>query len=179
MDLTHYNSKMASDKEDKKKVVKEKSKEALSYYLREPYVPFVICIVLSILANEIYPIHDLIPDFISLYGGLAFLAMGLFIFRWGLKHMFLNGEKWSPLHVESRVLIVFGPYHYSRNPMFVVFILFYLTLFVFLNNLWGFIFLIPLVIMLNKYIIQPREKLFEEKYGGVYSDYHNKTGRWL
>lgn len=161
-----------------KKVVKEKSKEVVSYYLKEPYVPFGVCIILSLLLNEIITL-SFFPGFVSLYVGLAFLLLGLFIFRWALKHMNLNGETWSPLHIESRVMIVFGPYHYTRNPMFLSLVLFYIALFLFLNNFWGFIFLIPLIALLNRYVIKPREKSFREEYGETYTDYHSKTSRWI
>ena len=166
------------DTEDKKEVVKEKSKEVISYYLKEPYIPFGICIILSLLLNEFVSL-SFFPWFISLYVGLAFMVLGLFMFRWALKHMNLNGETWSPLHIESRTLIVFGPYHYSRNPMFLSLVLLYIALFFFLNNLWGFIMLLPLIALLNRYVIKPREKMFSQTYAETYDDYHSKTSRWI
>ncbi len=171
---------MSKDKDIKRKKeqIKNKSGEVISYYLREPYVPFGICIFLSLIMNVFIEL-DVLPWFISLYGGIALLLLSLMVFRWAIKHIRLNGEEWSPLAMETQSLIVFGPYHYSRNPIFISAIMLYLTLFIFLNNMWGFIFLIPLVKLLNKNVIKPREDMFLEEYGETYEDYHNKTGRWL
>jgi protein-S-isoprenylcysteine O-methyltransferase Ste14 len=174
---------MSDPKEKKQTVDKEKikqtSKEVVAYYLKEPYVPFGLFILLSIALNAIIPLGGLFPGFVQLYVGLAFLVLAMAIMKWAFKHMRLNGETWSPLHIESRVLIVFGPYHYTRNPMFLSMTIIYIALFLFLNNLWGLILLFPMIMVLSKYVIAPREELFREMYGEVYEDYHNKTGRWL
>jgi protein-S-isoprenylcysteine O-methyltransferase Ste14 len=99
--------------------------------------------------------------------------------RWSLKYIKDNDEEWSPLLVETQSLIIIGPYHYTRNPIFISFVIFYMALFIFLNNLWGFVMVILLIKLLNKYIIIPRENTFLEVYGETYEDYHAKTGRWL
>ena len=58
--------KMSETKEEKQKhnkeEVKQKSKEVLSYYLKEPYVPFVIFIFLSILMNAFIPLEGFFRD---------------------------------------------------------------------------------------------------------------------
>ncbi len=172
---------MTDHKDDitnKKQAAKDKSKEVISYYLKEPYVPFVICIILALILNEILTLA-FFPWFVCVSVGFAFLFLGLLIFKWSLKHINLNGETWSPLKMESQVMIVFGPYHYSRNPIFLSAVMIYMSLFFFLNNFWGFVLLLPLIALLNRYVIKPRERFLKETYEDTYEDYHRKTSRWI
>lgn len=72
-----------------------------------------------------------------------------------------------------------GPYHFTRNPIYLAFILISIGLALYLNT-WWIIFLQPfLIALLTKYVIEREEKYLEKKFGEDYLRYKREVRRWL
>ncbi|MCB9963354.1 MAG: isoprenylcysteine carboxylmethyltransferase family protein [Rhodospirillales bacterium] len=153
-------------------------KRLVRYYLGEAYTPFLLCFLTSIILHTYIPLSFL-PKFISIYMGLIVWGVGLGCVYWTFRKIYTEGHQWDPLKIESHNLIVTGPYHYTRNPMFISFIIVYLSFFIFVDNFWGIISILPLIKLLNIFVIKPREVKFREAHGEVYDEYHRCTARWI
>lgn len=71
------------------------------------------------------------------------------------------------------------PYRFSRNPIYLAFILFVLGLSVWLNNLWMLVTLIPAVGIVAMVVIPREERFLERNFNDQYSSYKSRVRRWL
>ena len=79
----------------------------------------------------------------------------------------------------SSSLVVKGIYIFTRNPMYLGFLLWLLSFGVFLRNPISLIAIVLFVIYMNIFQIIPEENILEEKFGKEYLKYKENVRRWL
>lgn len=80
---------------------------------------------------------------------------------------------------DPKTIVEFGPYSFSRNPMYFGMLLMLLG-FAFLLGTWPmFVGSILFVIIINYTAIQKEEKFMHKKFGNKYLEYKKKVGRWI
>ena len=72
-----------------------------------------------------------------------------------------------------------GIYAHTRNPMYLALTLLYTGVCVMANAYWGLLLLIPLLILVQKGIIEREEHYLARKFGGEYLRYKVRVRRWL
>jgi protein-S-isoprenylcysteine O-methyltransferase Ste14 len=72
-----------------------------------------------------------------------------------------------------------GPYRFSRNPIYLSFILLVLGLSVWLNDLWLLVTLVPAVGFIAAVVIPREERFLERAFPDQYSSYKAVVRRWL
>jgi len=108
--------------------------------LLRPPIVFVSAILLGIALNHSWPL-PFVPSTLGLLGPLVTLCAVL-LFVLSLREFRAAGT--SVRGTERTTTIVrTGPYRFSRNPIYLSFILLLLGLAVWLNDLWLFLTLIP------------------------------------
>ena len=86
----------------------------------------------------------------------------------------------NPMSPEgSNNLAVRGIYKYTRNPMYVGFLLWLLSFGILLRNPVSLIVIVLFVIYMNMFQITPEENTLEEKFGEEYIKYKKNVRRWL
>jgi len=80
---------------------------------------------------------------------------------------------------ESNSLVIKGIYIFTRNPMYLGFLLWLLSFGVFLRSPISLIAIILFVIYINIFQIIPEENILEEKFGKEYLKYKENVRRWL
>jgi protein-S-isoprenylcysteine O-methyltransferase Ste14 len=79
----------------------------------------------------------------------------------------------------SSQLVTWGPYRFTRNPMYVGLTLAYLGEAGILRQIWPVI-LLPLVVAYVNWIVIPvEESKLREVFGEEYERYQKKVRRWL
>lgn len=86
----------------------------------------------------------------------------------------------NPLNPEAATAIVSsGIYRFSRNPMYLGLLFALIGWAVWLSHLLAFA-LIPLfVLYLNRFQIEPEERVLTAKFGGQFRDYARSVRRWV
>lgn len=84
-------------------------------------------------------------------------------------------EPWKP----SLRLAAAGPYAYTRNPMYVGFVLFAAGLGVALGSLWTLALLIPAALVLHYGVVRREERYLEQKFGDDYRAFKARVPRYL
>jgi len=79
----------------------------------------------------------------------------------------------------SAVLLETGPYRYTRNRIYISFIIFYFGLAIVLTNAWMLVLLIPLLIVLQRDVVEREEAYLQSKFGEAYRKYQARVPRWL
>lgn len=105
--------------------------------------------------------------------GLSISFAGVFAFRRAKTTV-------SPTKASSASsLVVQGVYRYTRNPMYVGFLLTLLAWAVFLENplavLWALVF----VLYITRFQIIPEERVLASLFGAEYEAYKGRVRRWL
>ena len=139
-----------------------------------PLISFIVSIYLNSYLNlpnvVFYPLNIII--------GLLFLLIGFFWAGWSNIELYKTGKGTAvPLkHTQTTILVLKGPYKYTRNPMVFGYILIWVGLGFFFNSyviLIGFssIVLVFLIIFIKSW----EEKDLERRFGQSYLDYKKRV----
>ena len=110
--------------------------------------------------------------------GVGLFAIGAAIAGWSLLIFHKSRTTTVPGRKSSK-LVTWGPYRFSRNPMYVGLVLAYLGEAGVLKQVWP-ILLLPLTLAyLNWIVIPVEEARLTEVFGGDYERYQEKVGRWI
>lgn len=140
-----------------------------------PVSIMLIAVVCGLVLNWIIPI-----PVGRAWGGIGFLLVmvsGAGIY-WCKNQFDLADTSIIPTK-PTRALVTEGPYQYSRNPIYLFFMLCYAGIAMLADAPIMFICLIPLWYALDKYIVQPEEMYLARKFGAAYAEYAASVGRWV
>ena len=111
--------------------------------------------------------------------------LGVFIGLLGILIAFLAVWRFfaarTTLHPHGSVsaLLTGGPYRFSRNPIYIGYVLAEVGLPLALGNLWGLTLALPFVLAMNRLVIQPEEHYLRERFPIEYGEYSARVRRWL
>ena len=80
---------------------------------------------------------------------------------------------------QSANLVIRGIYRYSRNPMYVGFLLLLMAWAFYLTSVAAFLLLPLFVLYINRFQIVPEERFLLQKFGADYQAYCETVRRWL
>ena len=144
-----------------------------------PWV-FILCYLLGIGLEYAWPAKlgaRASPAGWSIAGGVL-LAIGAVLAAWSLWIFFRSRTTTVPGRKSTR-LVTWGPYRFSRNPMYVSLTLVYLGEAALLRQLWP-VLLLPLTLAYLQWIVIPlEESRLVEVFAGEYERYRARVRRWL
>src|SRR5215471_7412044 len=144
--------------------------------LLRPPIVFLSAILLGIALNHSWPL-PFVPPTLGLLGPFVTLCAVL-LFALSLREFRTAGT--SVRGTERTTTIVrTGPYRFSRNPIYLSFILLLLGLAVWLNVLWLFLTLVPATAFIVVVVIPREERFLERNFHDQYSSYKSTVRRWL
>ena len=76
-------------------------------------------------------------------------------------------------------LVVSGIYKYTRNPMYLGFVLVLLGWAAFLSNLAAFVLLPAFVLYISRFQIRPEERVLASLFPDEYPAYRDQVRRWV
>ena len=76
-------------------------------------------------------------------------------------------------------LVVSGIYRYTRNPMYLGFLLILLAWAAALSNLLALVSLLAFVLYMNSFQIVPEERILSSRFAQDYAEYRARVRRWL
>lgn len=80
---------------------------------------------------------------------------------------------------KPRLLVRHGPFHYSRNPMYLGMLLVLIGESILLSSLSAMIAPILFMIIITIKFIKPEEKILENVFEDDYKKYQNEVRRWI
>lgn len=80
---------------------------------------------------------------------------------------------------KSSALVTHGIYRLTRNPMYLGFLLLLLAWCVELANLLALAGPVAFQLYMNRFQIEPEERMLEERFGADYVDYRRRVRRWV
>jgi len=114
----------------------------------------------------------------STIAGAALFSLGAIIAGWGLA-IFRRARTTTVPGKSSAKLVTWGPYRFTRNPMYVGLTLAYLGEAGLLRQLWPIIALPFVLAYVNWTVIPVEEAKLVEVFGDEYERYRSRVGRWI
>ncbi|MBI3358764.1 MAG: isoprenylcysteine carboxylmethyltransferase family protein [Nitrospirae bacterium] len=110
-------------------------------------------------------------------GAVLLIVSGTFV-RWAFVTMRHVGTSASPYR-PSTFLTVTGPFHLSRNPIYVAMTGLYIGAAFLVNSVWPLLLLAPLLFLMHYGVIVREERYLFAKFGEAYAAYKSEVRRWL
>lgn len=121
--------------------------------------------------------RPVVPDFAGAVGAALFAA-GAALAGWAWA-LFWKARTTRVPGETSTTMVTWGPYRFTRNPMYIGLALAYLGEAGMLRQVWP-VALLPLVIAyLDRVVIPVEEARLLEAFGRRYGEYQSKVRRWL
>jgi len=147
--------------------------------IRPPFL-FLGALVIGCLLTLALPLGTRLasPNGLALTTGLVFMGIGLLLAVLAANRFRLAG---TPVPVDRPVtaLVTVGPYRFTRNPIYIGLILIYFGLSIVLTSFWMLVLLVPMLVILQRRVIEREEAYLETKFGEPYRKYKERVPRWL
>ncbi|HWZ29427.1 MAG TPA: isoprenylcysteine carboxylmethyltransferase family protein [Gemmatimonadales bacterium] len=103
--------------------------------------------------------------------GVAFALWAAFTFR-------AAGTAVNPTK-PATTIVAYGPFRFTRNPMYLSLATIYLGGVVMMDSLWPLVLFPVTIWVIRTQIIAREETYLERKFGAAYLDYKKRVRRWL
>jgi protein-S-isoprenylcysteine O-methyltransferase Ste14 len=144
--------------------------------LLRPPIVFLCAIVSGIALDRAWPL-PFVPSKLELAGPLV-VVCAILLFLLSFREFRAAGT--SVRATERTTTIVrTGPYRFSRNPIYLSFIMILIGLAVWLDNLWLLLTLVPATTFIAVVVIPREERFLEQNFHDEYSSYKTVVRRWL
>ena len=110
--------------------------------------------------------------------GWVIVAAG-FAFAFGALGELIRAHTSPDPHTPTTKVVTWGPYRFSRNPIYVGFSSLVIGVPLGLGNYWGILVLPLMIYLFQRWIIFREEVYLEKKFQQEYLDYKARVRRWL
>ncbi len=140
------------------------------------YISVYLLIISYIIGEFVLPKYPLLYV-LNLLGVFIIILAPIIFFS--SRNAFYAYEE-NPLPQSDTLKIIkTGIYAYSRNPIYLSFVLFHLGMFLTFENIMYFLCSIGLFFWLNNYVIEEEEKYLKNKFEIEYLRYSESVKKWL
>jgi protein-S-isoprenylcysteine O-methyltransferase Ste14 len=142
-------------------------------------------VLVSIVAVGMWALSRIAPDLAIAIPAAGWLASGVALTGMAIAVLGVLAFRTVGTTVDPRVpgqsesLVVSGVYRYSRNPMYLGFLLVLCAWGLWLGNLPALLFLPAFVLYMNHFQIVPEERFMRDKFGAAYATYCAEVRRWM
>ena len=138
---------------------------------------FYISIVLMVLLHFLVPLKILLSFPVTLIGIVSLVVGAMMAIR--EKKRFAKVKTNIKTFDKPDKLLTDGLYKYSRNPMYLGFVIALLGVWLLLGSLSPLLIVLIFIFITNTVYISFEEKMMEDTFGELYFAYKNKTRRWI
>lgn len=131
----------------------------------------------GIMLNRLHPL-PMPADLPGMLIGIGVFCIACGIAFWALLKYHHADTEVRPDEPDS-VLITDGPYHYSRNPLYLTLALAQITVAFWLDTLWILLLTPVTMLIISRYAVAREERYLEHRFGQSYLDYKRRVRRWL
>jgi protein-S-isoprenylcysteine O-methyltransferase Ste14 len=142
-----------------------------------PPVLTFLHIIAAFLLNWLIPFPVVIARPITWFGFLL-VVFSLALAFLAVRQLTLAHTTLDP-HGSVTKLVTEGPYHFSRNPIYLAFACMLIGIPLVLGTYWGIVLSPLLILLMNNLVVQYEETYLGKKFGGAYTTYKSRVRRWL
>jgi protein-S-isoprenylcysteine O-methyltransferase Ste14 len=145
-----------------------------------PILFFPAAILVGLVLDRLLPLPFVIPeaDGVPWIVDGSLILIGLAFFAAGVRN-FSRAATPLPTNQPARVLVTTGIYRWTRNPIYLGFLVVYGGIGVATQSPWVLILALPLAITVRYGVVAREEAYLERRFGNAYLDYKRRVRRWL
>ncbi len=134
-------------------------------------------LLLGIVIQLMFPISFL-PGSVGVWLGVLLILLSILIVGSAFRAL---GRAKTPfdVHQPTVAIVTDGAFRYSRNPMYLSLTLLYLGLTSLINSLWMLLLVMPLLVVMQRGVVEREEQYLEAKFGEEYLRYKMRVRRWI
>ena len=142
-----------------------------------PPLIYVAGFVLGLALERFLPVLVL-PKIPSRVAAVLCIAVGVTIAVWSVGLFHRERTSFVPIK-PTTTLVIYGPYRFTRNPMYLGLVCLYAGLALWFGVFWALILLPAVMALIRRYVIIREEQYLERKFGGEYLKYKADVRRWI
>ena len=142
-----------------------------------PPIIYMTALFIGIGFNYVWP-TSLLPGPWRYIAGMVIVAIAGVVITPVLTRFRRAGTPFD-VRKPASALITDGPYRFSRHPSYVALTLLYTGVTLLLNNGWALILVVPLLLVMDQWVVRKEERHLEVKFGEEYRRYKSAVRRWL
>jgi protein-S-isoprenylcysteine O-methyltransferase Ste14 len=137
----------------------------------------MLFIVLTYSLGRFVPLPFTVPMILR-YVGLLLAFVGFLL---GISAVleFRKAHTTLDPHGSVKQVVTSGIYRFTRNPIYLGFLLLLIGVSVNSGFYWGIVFAPFFILVMNRLVIQKEEAYLEKKFGKAYTSYTSRVRRWL
>jgi len=157
-------------------MAKEQDHPNINKNIHPPIIALMF-IVLAYFLGRFVPLPFVVPAILRNLGLLMtfigfLLGMGAFL-------EFRNARTTVDPHGSSQQVVTSGIYRFTRNPIYLGFLLMVIGLPLNSGLYWGVVMAPFYIFLMNRLVIEHEEDYLEKKFGKTYASYKAQVRRWL
>ncbi len=154
----------------------QKDSPAINKNVHPPFVALFF-IVVALFLGRFVSIPLAVPEFARNLGfALTFIG---FLFGIGAFIEFKKARTTLDPHGSVKNLVTEGIYRFTRNPIYLGFLLMVIGLPLNTGSYWGILISPLFIATLNRLVIEKEEAYLEKKFEEQYTGYRSKVRRWI
>src|SRR5215216_621776 len=157
-------------------MAKEQDRPGINPLVHPPMVA-VTFIVIAYFLGRFVPLPFAAPPILR-DTGLLLTFVG-FLFGIGALLEFRKARTTPDPHGSVRQLVTSGIYRFTRNPIYLGFLLMVIGIPLNSGLYWGIVLAPFFILVMNRLVIQHEEAYLAKKFGKTYIDYTSRVRRWL
>lgn len=110
--------------------------------------------------------------------GLVVMGLGVALGGWALALMLRAGTDPRPDRPTGRLLEA-GPFRFSRNPIYLGFLILAAGFALRWGSLWGWLAVAAAALLLDRYVVAREERYLRRRFGAAYEAYAARVRRWV
>jgi len=142
-----------------------------------PPIIYLAALIIGVVLDDFWPFSPLSEIWGHIIGSVLILVSILLVPTFLIQ--FKKAGTTFDVRKSATTLITNGPYRYSRNPAYISLTLLYLGLGAFFHNAWIIVIVIPVLLIMDLWIVRKEERHLEAKFGEEYLRYKSVVHRWL
>lgn len=142
-----------------------------------PPVIYVVGILLAAGLDWLWSLPVMAGE-VALWTGVVLVGLGVVVNAWGVITLHRANTAIHPSHAATR-MVAEGPFRFSRNPLYLGLNLVFIGLTLVINTVWGFVFFVPVLLIMHFGVILREEAHLRARFGDEYERYCRGVRRYL
>ena len=119
-----------------------------------------------------------VPENLALPLGVAFILISIALVVTAVR-AFIKAKTNIDVRKPTTSIMSTGPYHYTRNPIYLSMALLTIGIGIWVNTIWILVALVPVLLVIQFGVIAREETYLTKKFGEEYLRYKASVRRWL
>jgi len=134
-------------------------------------------LVLGLLINFMFP-RSFMPQKPALWLGILLILFAPLVVVSAFRAL-ARAKTTFDTSKATTAIVTDGAFRYSRNPMYLALTLLYIGIASLVNSLWVLLLVVPLMVVIQRGVVEREERYLERKFGEEYLRYKTRVRRWI